>query len=202
MGTFSKHQVVKAVTIDYPHEEIHEGDSFTAHYAVAVSDTNHRTAISFKTGATAKHLHMIVEVHGTAASVAYLYENAVIVGGTAGQPGALLAYNRNRNSTNTSTIISTHSTPVVGGLSSWTEALLLNGGVGVTDNFIQSTATELDTIPLGGGTNPISAIGGTSRGSQEFILEEDTVYLVMIQSSNADDNTHKIRLDWYEHTGV
>ena len=185
-------------TIDYAHKEIHSGSSYTCHYSTDVSDTDFRTAITFKTANTTKWGHMVVGVTATDTAIAYVYEAVLIAGGTAGQPVALTIYNRNRNSSNTSGFISQHSTPVTGGASGWTEALLVDGAAGNDDDWAVTTELELENHPLGGGKK--ETIGGTSRGSQELILKQNTVYMVMIQSSNANDNTHTIHLDWYEHT--
>jgi len=189
-------------TITVPHEMIHCGDAFHCHYVVAVSDTDFRTAITFQTPNTTKWAHMVASVHATDAAVAYLYEAVIIDGGTAGEPVAVTIYNRNRNSTETSGFISQHATPVTGGASGWTEALLQDAAAAGDANWAKGTAKELDRFPLGGGTNPVQSIGGTERGQEEWLLDQNTVYMVMIQSSNANDNTHVIRLDWYEHTNL
>lgn len=186
--------------IPYPHSEIHTGNSFTTHYSVDVSDTDFRTAITFKTANTTKWMHLIAQVSATQAAVAYIYEAVLIEGGTAGQPVAVAVYNRNRNSTETSGVISQHSTPVTGGVSGWTEALLQDANVGDDADWAVTTELELDSIPLGTSGNPLTSIGGLDRGTAEFVLDQNAVYMIMIQSADAEDNTHKIRLDWYEHT--
>jgi hypothetical protein len=187
-------------TIDYAHHEIHEGCAFHAHWSNDVSDTNFRTALTFKTANTTKWAHMIVSVHASDAAIAYIYEDILIDSGAAGEPAAISIRNRDRNNvTDTSGFISQHATPVTGGLSAWTEAKLEDGAVGGDGPWVVSTAIELDKFPLGGATNPVNSIGGSERGVSEFILKQNSVYMVMIQSLNANDNTHVIRLDWYEH---
>jgi len=188
------------LTVDYAHHEIHSGSSYTTHFSQDVSDTDYRTAITFKTANTTKWGHFVAAVHGTDASIAYIYEAVLIEAGAAGEPAALVIYNRNRNSANTSGFISQHATPVTGGASAWTEAKLDDGNVGDNADWAVTTELEIELQPLGGGTNPVKTIGGSGRGEQEIILKQDTVYMVMIQSSNANDNTHTIHLDWYEHT--
>jgi len=188
------------VTVDYTHHEIHGGSSFTCHYSAAVSDTGFSTAVTFKTANTTKWAHFTATVHATDAAVAFIYESVLIEGGTAGQPVAVAIYNRDRNSATTSGFISQHSTPVTGGASGWTEALMADGNVGDNADWAVTTETELERIPLGGGTNPVKTIGGGGRGAQEIILLPNTVYMVLIESANANDNTHSIHLDWYEHT--
>ena len=61
-----------------------------------------------------------------------------------------------------------------------------------------SGGTEIAHIHLGGGEK-ITSAGGSSRGSQEWILKQDTIYAFVIESMTDDDNTHLIVLDWYEH---
>ena len=186
--------------VDYAHHEIHSGSSYTCHYSQDVSDTDYRTAITFKTANTTKWGHLIAAVHGTDAAIAYIYEAVLIEAGTAGEPAACVIYNRNRNSSNTSGFISQHATPVTGGASAWTEAKLADGNVGDDADWAVTTELEIERMPLGGGTSPAKAIGGAGRGEQELILKQNTVYMVMIQSLNANDNTHSIHLDWYEHS--
>lgn len=188
------------VAIEYEHHEIHGGNSFMCHYSVDVSDITHRTAITFKTADTLKLGHFVASVHASSVAMAYIYEDVIIDGGSAGEPAAVVIYNRYRDGTGTSGFISQHATPVAGGASGWTEALLLNGATGGDGDWVISTATELDKFPLGGGTNPVRSIGGSERGTSEIILKQNAVYMIMIQSLDNEDNTHIIRLDWYEHT--
>ncbi len=169
-------------------------------YTQDVSDTNYRSAITFKTGNTAKWCHMIVSVAASDAADAYIYEAVLIGGGTAGQPEALSIYNRNRNSSNTSLCISTHSTPVTGGMSGWTEAKLADGNPGDDDDWAVTSEVELEHMPIGVGEDKQSSLGGANRGTQEIILKQNTIYMIMVKSRNANDNTHLIHLDWYEHT--
>lgn len=187
-------------TIEYAHHEIHGGSTFLCHYDSDVSDTDHRSAITFKTGNTTKWCHMVVYIAASDAADAYIYENVLIEGGAAGQPTALTVYNRDRNSGSTSTVISSHSTPVTGGMSGWTEALLQDGNVGDNANWAVTTEIELEHMPIGVGESKQSSLGGSSRATQEIILKQNAVYMVMVQSRNANDNTHHIHLDWYEHT--
>lgn len=186
--------------IDYAHHEVHGGSSFMAHNAQEVTDDTVRSAITFQTANTTKWAHMIVTVQSTEAAVALLLEDLVIDSGTAGEPTALTALNRNRNSSGSSGFISQHATPVTGDVSVWTEALLLNAGAGATDDWGVTTETELARIALGASLNPARSFGGVSRGSQEIILKQDTVYMILMTTGTDNDNIMQITLDWYEHT--
>jgi hypothetical protein len=60
-----------------------------------------------------------------------------------------------------------------------------------------SGGTELEHELLGGGSGP-HALGGASRGEEEWILKPNTIYLVYVQNIGANANTHVISLNWYE----
>ena len=188
------------IVMDFDHHKIHEGDSFMAHNAQQVTDIGKRSAVTFKTADTTKWGHMIVTVQSTDEAVALLLEDLVIDSGTAGEPTALTALNRNRNSATTSGFISQHATPVTGDVSVWTEAFLLNAGAGVTDDWGVTTETELARIALGASLNPARSFGGISRGTREIMLKQNTVYMILMTSGTANDNIMQITLDWYENT--
>jgi hypothetical protein len=187
------------MTIDYAHHEVHEGSSFTAHDAQQVTDINKRSAVTFKTPNTTKWAHMVVTVQSTEAAVAILYEDVLIGAGTT-KPSALALLNRNRNSSTTSGFISQHSTPVTGEGSVWTEAALQDGNPGDDVDWGATTETELARIALGASINPARSFGGDSRGTQELILKQNTVYMILMTSGTDNDNIMQITLDWYDHT--
>lgn len=185
--------------IDCDHHKIHAGNSFMAHNAQEVTDIGKRSAITFKTPNTTKWAHMVVTIQSTEETVALLLEAAVIDSGSAGEPTALTALNRNRNSSVASGFISQHATPVTGDVSVWTEALLQDAGAGDAD-WAVTTETELARIALGASINPVRSFGGISRGTQEIVLKQNTVYMILMTSGTANDNIMQITLDWYEHT--
>ncbi len=185
------------VVIQNDHRQIHEGVSFAAHNAQEVTDIGKRSAITFQTPDTAKWAHMVVTVQSTDETVALLLEDLVIDSGSAGEPAALTAFNRNRNSLITSGVISQHATPTTGDVSVWTEALLQDAGAGDAD-WAVTTETELARIALGAAINPAKSFGGVSRGTQEYILKQNTVYMILMTSGTANDNIMQITLDWYE----
>ena len=175
--------------IDYEHHEIHSGSSFNVHYSnTTTSDDDHRTGIAFKTPVT-KEMHTVATLSASSAAEVFLLEAPTI--GTAAAGTRKLAYNRNRNSTTTSLCRDEEAGNVAGGVSTFTEAQL------VTANVSGGTELEYAVLQAGGGPKPL---GGTSRGSEEWILKSDTLYLIYIKNIGAAANAHTIALDWYEHT--
>jgi len=158
--------------IDYAHHEVHSGSSYHMHFSVsdagAVADPQDTCQISFTTPNTTKWLHMIW--HAWAGGECTFWIREAPSGGTVGGD-ALTAYNKNRNSSNTSGIVS----PV-------SQATLATGG------------TLLHNEYMGQG----NASSGESRGTQEFILKQNTKYAVGI--TDASNIVASITLDWYEHT--
>ena len=176
--------------IDYAHHEIHAGSSFHAEYSVTTANTDdHRTGILFKTPATTKYAHMVITVSATGAAEAIINEAPTLGAPTAGSDTAI--YNRNRNSTKTSTLQSLEGTPTVGSL---TKAIETEMG-----NLTISAGTELEHLFLAAGTGP-KPLGGVSRGQQEWILKANTIYLIYLINTGASANTHYVGVDWYEHT--
>ena len=57
--------------------------------------------------------------------------------------------------------------------------------------------TELDHTILAGGGGPF-AVGGISRGTEEFVLLQDAIYVAFLQNIGANANIQSIQLDWYE----
>lgn len=82
------------------------------------------------------------------------------------------SYNRNGNSTVNATTLVYH-TPTV-----------------------TNVGTLIATIQQGDGKKA----GGSDRESNEFILKQNTAYLVRITNLTANNNLIFIKLNWYEHT--
>lgn len=177
-------------TVSYAHHEVHAGSSFHAEYSLTTASSDDDvTAILFETPATLKYAHMTVTVSASDPAEAIINEAPTL--GDPGDGSDLAVFNRNRNSSTTSTLKSLEDTPTVGSLTSaneteW-EALTVSAG------------TELEHIYLAGGSGPL-AVGGVSRGAQEWVLKADTIYAIYLQNTGANANTHYIGLDWYEHT--
>jgi len=93
-------------------------------------------------------------------------------GATVSNAGAATTeVNRNRNSTNTAGVVVTTGPTVTG------------------------TGTAIFSQSSGAGQN----VGGEVRGENEFILKQNTIYLLRITSAAAANVVNYI-LDWYEHT--
>lgn len=176
-------------TIEYEHHEIHAGSSFTCHFNNDVTNIGEMTGIAFNTPNTTKWIH--VEVTAVATGPAYfaLYEVADL---DVDEGTDLAIYNRDRNSLSASTVTTIETTPEAGKATSYTEAQLAGATL--------STATEIMRKYIG--TAGKAGIGGETRGTGEFILKQATQYCFVISSLTADNATHNITLDWYEHTNI
>jgi hypothetical protein len=170
-------------TIDYEHHELHQGSMFTCHYIQTVSDIADRSVIAFTTPAV-KEIHMVVRAASTAASNLIILEGA-----TALLPSAvdLTIYNRDRNSSKASELTSIDAT--AGKASYYT----LTTDTGITGG------TELYNEYIGAGKTG-QAVGGSSRGANEWILKKSTVYDIELKAIDANDNVQNLELVWYEHT--
>ena len=175
--------------IEYEHHEIHSGSSYNSHYSnTTTSDDNHRTGIAFKTPVT-KEMHLVAALSASSAAEVFLLEAPTI--GTAAAGTRKLIYNRSRVSTNTSLCRDEEAGNIAGGVSTYTEAQL------VTANVSGGTELEYQILQAGSGPKPL---GGTARGTEEWILKADTIYLIFIRNIGAAANAHNISLNWYEHT--
>ena len=177
-------------TIEYEHHEVHGGSSFACHFSnTTTNDNDHRTAIGFWTPNTAKWPHLVITVTSSHPAEFFLLE-APTIDAASGGPD-LAVYNRDRNCGVVSTVLSLKNPPVAGGATSFIEAQI------AAATF--SGGTELEHMLLAGGKGP-QAVGGSARGSQEWILKQNTKYILLLQNVGANINTHTIAADWYEHT--
>ncbi len=175
------------VILDQDHFQIHEGNSFSTWYEQEVSDTGDETIIAFKTPDTTKWVQIIMTVSTSSSADAHIVEAPAIVDNT-GAP--LSVFNRNRNSATTSTIIDTSQNPDVTG-----QAMFFTE---VTQGNVTG-GTNLAHVHLQGGAGP-KAVGGDSRGTEEWVLKQNTLYAFVIESLDMNDNVHLLELDWYEFT--
>ena len=177
------------VAIDYAHHEIHEGQSFTCSYDQTVTEDDYRTGISFTTSNTARWCHVTVHITTTDESMFYIYEGVTL---DLDEGADLTVFNRDRNSALRSWIDNNDAFPTQGTATSWTEAAIALARL--------DTGTTLYSETLAVATGPAGkTVGGDSRGTQEFILRQNTKYLFLVQSTDADNNTHHIHVNWYEH---
>ena len=177
--------------IDYPHHEIHGGSSFAVDYSETTAATDdHRTGIAFTTPAAASgRVHFIVTATASQPAEFFLLESAVFVDGTQGTPGTVM--NRFRGNANTSAVSNLEGAANANSFSKFDEAeftaaTFTGGGTGLAHGILE------------GGSGPF-AVGGASRGAQEWILDASTIYCFYIQNIGANANTHNIEANWYEH---
>jgi hypothetical protein len=185
-GTSSVVPTVDAATnainvIEYEHHEIHAGSSYLVVYSVAnlgaMSTPNDMIQLSFATPNTAKWMHMVIMVQSGGAALFTLTEAPT--GGMETPTGTLPAYNKNRNSTNTSGILS--ATDGTAGVVSYDGTAATGGAVLWSEYVGQGTASK-----------------GEGGGRFELILKQNTVYAVSLYDTTAI--TASIMMDWYEHT--
>jgi len=157
-------------TIDYAHHEIHSGSSFVVTDVQSVSTTTQKWMVT--TPNTTKWAHMIFNIECTGELLAVVTEGADRTGTT-----GLTEINRNRNSGGAATV-----------------AVHRDVSSGTTDGAV--TMGSVRSGATGVGSKTISA--GGSRGTNEFVLRQNTKYVVSVTTYAAVFVT--LRLDWYEHT--
>jgi hypothetical protein len=173
--------------VDYPHHEIHHGESYHASFHnITASTDGHRSAIGFVTSATAKEMHLVVSGSASAPADIIIVEAPTIDDDTGTQ---MAIYNRNRNSSNTSLTTDISAAPTANTVETYVEAELatLAGG----------TEVEQFNMIVGAGNQ---AVGGDSRGQEEWVLDQGVLYMIIITNNGANANDHEIHLNWYEHT--
>jgi len=179
------------ITMDHELHEIHAGGSFTVHVDNTTANTDdHRTLLGFETPAGTKWAHMIVLIGASNPAEAFFYEGITI---DDDEGVELTIEDRNRNTDNTSVLLSFEN-PAVAGLVTWMNETQL-----ATANFVSGTI--LDHFQVIAGSGP-KALGGTSRSTEEWILKPSTKYAVVIQNVGASTNLHEIHLDWDEDTDI
>lgn len=163
--------------VDYAHHEVHSGSSYRIeHNASGGSGT--KATVSFTTSDTAKWLHVIVTARGNVESVYTMGEGATI---TAASGTDYIPRNKNRNSTNTSTVISAGS---AGG-----------AGYATIGGTVTDFGTTLESLHFGSGKQQ----GGGERGTDEWILKQNTTYAFEVESQAVTSEV-TCELHWYEHT--
>jgi len=153
--------------IAYPHHEIHGGSAFAASKAFT-HGAGASPNVLIVTPDTTKWPHFLFSIVSDDVVTVTLYETSDYTGGD-----ALTAFNRDRNSSNTS------------GLTLTTDAT--DGGSG--------KGTPIWTFKAGA-NKVVTATTGADR--HEFILKQNTKYLIEAVGANGDLIT--ALLDWYEHT--
>lgn len=176
------------IVINIEHSRVHGGNAYKVSMSQKVSDQNDKLAFGFITPDSDVRIHMFARGSASALATFYIREDPTV---TNNQGTAQAAINRERNSANTSMVIDTATSPnLVGSVTLFLEA---DQGV-YTEN---GKILFQETIGAGG-AGPMSA-GGPVRAEGEFILEQNTQYLIIMEADDANDNWQTIVLSWYEH---
>ena len=177
-----------AVGIDYAHNRIHNGDSFSISHYEADFDKAENFGVLFTTPNTLNRIHMFPIVYAGSAS---LFEICEAPTPDAGNYPTVFStpINRDRNSSTVSTILSLRAAPVVNRV---------------------SLKRPIDTAPVTGDGTIIHAemIGSSKQGggsggrdNNEYILKQNTTYYFRLSGSagGADNSVGSIILSWYEN---
>lgn len=159
-----------AISIDYVHHEIHEGDHYYIEGHTTMGDGG-VLMVKLATNGENKDAHFQWAIASSGILETTLHEDAS--GGMAGGTG-VTPLNNNRNSDNTS---------------------LMTITMGVSGASINGTLISNAKWGASGFKTQIG--GGTSR-DDELILKQDTVYLRTF-TSGAADNIVQFKAGWYEH---
>ena len=159
-------------TIDYAHHEIHEGNHFKSGYqdtSMAASDVIN---LLFVTPDTAVWGHWTLVGQSTGEAVIQVFEGTTV----SGNGTAVARWNRNRNlaAVNESDILVFHTPTITG------------DGTKMSEKWIGGTGFKAD-------------VGGGTRGDSEYVLKQNTNYLVRLTAVGAGIKG-AIGGDWYEHT--
>ena len=174
--------------IEFGHQEIHEGRSFTAYFQnTTAADPADRSGIFIKTPNSTTLLHLVASF-STSLGATYSICEAPTLTANIGTHTAVI-YNRYRDSTTVSTAVNNATTPVAGKITTLIEANFAAGS--------WAAGTVLRTASLVAGTGPKPA-GGVSRDTEEYILKANTKYVFVITNTTSSATTHTILLDWYE----
>ena len=161
-------------TIDGPHHEIHEGDSYTLSQFTALNDLDDDTPLTYRfitPQSSAKRMHLIIFADVSTSAVLELFEDNEridqynVAGGV-----RVIPRNRNRITDDESVVT-------------------VRQGVVVTT---ADPRCRLFGVRLGG----FKQAGGTIR--REWLLSNAKEYLIRL-TSDADNNEGSLELDWYEH---
>ena len=161
-------------TIDYSHHEIHAGSHFFAIYSL-LRNTAEIIEVRIQTPDTTKWAHMTFDIECALAATVELWAATTKTHVTG---NAIVGLNRDFNSSTASGLTICH-----------------------TPAGTQSGAADLLEYVGAAATGGRVAVGGEATSNAEFILKQNTAYLVRA-TSRADGNALAIILDWYEHTNL
>ncbi len=165
----SASHALKAIELE--HSRLHDGNHFTYTQVDADFDIADAVELLIVAPNTTTWAHMIISVAAGLDTNVKLSESA-----THTVLAAQTAYNNNRNSaTANTTTINTHNN---------------DGADGTVIEEIQFG------ISTGAGANS-NVGGGASRGDLEWLLKQNTKYLLVV-TSGTDNSVLSIRISWYE----
>ena len=168
-------------TIDYAHHEVHGGSAYACTAVDTSMGATDTLSLCFKTMAATKRVHLLVEF----ATLGKGHLDIIQAPTGDASPGTLAPiYNRNRSSTNTSTLEEKQSTG----------SFIVNDNLNTNPTSLAG-GTVVDTMY----TFAASKSAGGARDTQEWILAAATLYAVRL-TTDAAGNAGYIRLAWYEHT--
>lgn len=166
--------------LDHTHEKIHKGMFYRLCAINADLDTADELILAFKTPDTDTEIHIVPKLTVTTAGLWAILEGPTI---TAGTGTVVPAINRNRRSSNVSSIRDMQATPVVG-QSTKDPTITVDGGT-------------ICSFLVGNGSASPFKQGGANREEEEWVLKRNTVYAFRL-TGQSDDNRVSIALNFYE----
>jgi len=158
------------------HHEIHEGEFYSICAVDSDFGVGENLIIAFQTPDTTDWIHLFFTVDNTAEATFEILEDPTITVDTGTD---VIAYNHNRNSANTSGILTIESTP--------------EAGKATLNPTITNDGTILCRELLGAG----KVRGGVSRSDNEWVLKQNFIYAVRL-SGEIKDGRATLILAWYE----
>lgn len=162
-----------SVGISQEHHEVHDGKAYVSFYVDAAMGNTEWIGIGFTTPAGSNKIHLVAQWSTLGKAHAEIIEAPSLSGGV-----ALVAFNRNRSSSNTSVLASTlkYYDSVAGDTSV--------GGTVINQSYAFTTKNA-------------GSEGG--RDVLEFVLNPQTTYIVKA-TSDAASGAIELGLHWYEQT--
>lgn len=164
------------VTIATDHHEIHDGGSYVASRVADLGSGASDTILIIVPDDNTKRYHLVSSYGAELESHFDFYEDATLSATTSATGTAITSFNRERNSSKTSALGIYHS-PV----------LATAGGDG----------TKIFEKHAGSGKQE----GTELRGSEEFVLKNNTKYVLRLTNSTTSNNYIGWELNYYIHPG-
>ena len=172
------------IGITYPHHEAHGGSAYYRLYSVAslgaMTTPNDMITLDWTTPNTTKWSHMDFRVKGVAGWRVRLIEAPT--GGAEDPTGQLTVFNRDRNSSNTSTVTDGSTAGQIN-----YDSTLATGGTTLWDEYMEGNTTNLP-----------STTNAKTGERDEIILKQNTKYQLSLFGT--DNFPATLYLSWYEHT--